>query len=53
MVMLKTHMEPPEKADADLMTTIWAQWQEIDDVVHYNSHFRKSRTAELMQQSYD
>ena len=63
---------------ASILLNVQKHWQEIDDVVHYNSkvyvlqnptlrnavisqyhddvfagHFRKSRTAELMQQSYD
>ena len=63
---------------ASILLNVQKCWQEIDDVVHYDSkvyvpqnptlrnavisqyhddvfagHFRKSRTAELMQQSYD
>ena len=63
---------------ASILLNVQKCWQEIDDVVHYNSkvyvlqnptlhnvvisqyhddvfagHFGKSRTAELMQQSYD
>ena len=63
---------------ASILLDVQKCWQEIDDVVHYNSkiyvlqnptlcnavisqyhddvfagHFEKSRTAELMQQSYD
>ena len=63
---------------ASILSDVQKCWQEIDDVVHYNSkvyvlqnstlcnavisqyyndvfagHFRKLRTAELMQQSYN
>ena len=63
---------------ASILSDVQKCWQEIDDVIHYNSkvyvlqnptlhnavisqyhddvftgHFRKSRTAELMQRSYD
>ena len=63
---------------ASILSDVQKCWQEIDDVIHYNSkvyvlqnptlcnvviswyhddvftgHFEKSRTAELMQQSYD
>ena len=37
MITLKTYIELSERADADFIVTIWAQWQELDGVIHYNS----------------